>query len=457
MKKVVSNALYVLFFGFAATLVIACIMLVINVSNGEGQSVNDIEAVKLSGTVDDEIKYDSIDKEILGEGAGEYQFVPVRYGYDALDTDKKRYLYTHLAAGVYSVSNDADQNGRYRISRIKVRNHKLSEFDIREVVNAFINDNPEIFWIENLFGYAYADEDTIVEFYSVLSADDCEKYIDRFNKKVKEILSGLEKGKTEYVREKYIHDAVLGGCSYKTGVKTSSDGWQYFTSYGALVDGEAVCEGYAKSMQLLLSRVGINSVMIKGDAEGVAHMWNAVELNGEWYHVDPTWDDGDPEGVVSYEYFNLTTESISKNHIICDDIETAANAGNENEVDPLVKYNFYVPMCTVSDMNYYYVEGVYIETFDSKTDELLTNAIVDRVKKGETYIPVRFGSEMPYADYISKMFNDAPFKFYYCLENASSELGSKYKIDMGSVSVLKNESSLTLRIRLKYENTDARQ
>ena len=449
MKKAVSNILYIMFFGFAVTLVIACIMLIINISGSGGQSVNDIEAVKLSGSIDDEITYDQIDKVILGKGAGDYQFVPVRYGLDSLDNDKKKYLYTHLAAGVYSVSNVTDENGRYRIARIRVRDHRLSEFDIREVVNAFVNDNPEIFWIENLFGYAYADEDTIVEFYSVLSADECESYIDRFNKRVGEILAGAEKGKSEYAREKYIHDAILGSCSYKTGVKSTADGWQYFTSYGALVEGEAVCEGYAKSMQMLLSRVGISSVMIKGDAEGVAHMWNCIELNGEWYHTDPTWDDNDPDGIINYEYFNLTTDKISRNHTLCDDLETVISAQDSDSIDPLVKYNFYVPMCTSNDMNYYYVEGVYIESFDAKTDERLTNAIVDRVKKGEVYIPVRFGTELPYTDYVSGMFNDAPYKFYYCLENAAAELGSKYKIDMGSVSVLKNEENLTLRIRLK--------
>ena len=94
MKKAVSNALYVLFFGFAITLVIACIMLVANMSGSDGRSVNDIEAVKLSGSVDEDITYEPINKEILSSGVEDYQFVPVRYGLDSLDSDKKKYLYT---------------------------------------------------------------------------------------------------------------------------------------------------------------------------------------------------------------------------------------------------------------------------------------------------------------------------------------------------------------------------
>ena len=177
MKKIVSNTLYVLFIGFALTLVVACIMLVINISRGDGQNFNDIEAVQLSGPADEDIAFAHITNEVLNESPGNYQQVSVQFGFDALGNDKKEYLYNHLMAGIYTVSNDADENGRYRLSRIRVHNYKLSEFDIREVVNAFIYDNPQYFWIENLFGYAYAGDDTIVEFYSVLSASDCSKYI----------------------------------------------------------------------------------------------------------------------------------------------------------------------------------------------------------------------------------------------------------------------------------------
>ena len=65
MKKIVSNTLYVLFFGFALTLVIACVMLIINISKGDGQSFNEIEAVKLSGPADDDIAFSHISNELL--------------------------------------------------------------------------------------------------------------------------------------------------------------------------------------------------------------------------------------------------------------------------------------------------------------------------------------------------------------------------------------------------------
>lgn len=449
MKKIVSNTLYILFVGFALTLVVACIMLVINISNGDGQNFNDIEALKLSGSADEDIAFAHITNEVLSEAPGNYQQVSVQFGYDALRNEKKEYLYDHLMSGIYTVSNEADENGRYRLSRIRVHNYKLSEFDIREVVNAFIYDNPQYFWIENLFGYAYAGDDTIVEFYSVLSANECSRYIKRFNDKVTELLSQVEKGKSAYQREKLIHDLILKNCTYKTGVKSSADGWEYFTAYGAIVNGEAVCEGYAKSMQVLLTRVGVQCSMVRGDAGGVAHMWNVVELNGEWYHVDPTWDDNENDNVPSYEYFNVTTEQICKNHTICDDIYTVTSTDDE-EIEPLAKYNFYVPMCTSRDMNYYQVEGILIRRLDKTAEDALTELIKEKAESGETYIPIRFGTELPYSEYVNKLFHESPYLFYYCLENVNNTLSKNKQVDAGSVFLLKNEDFRTLRVRLSY-------
>ena len=65
------------------------------------------------------------------------------------------------------------------------------------------------------------------------------------------------------------------------------------TAYGALHDGVAVCEGYACAAKLMLNALGIRCDIQVGDCyEGGPHAWNLVELNGEWYQLDVTWNDG---------------------------------------------------------------------------------------------------------------------------------------------------------------------
>lgn len=456
MKKIVSTILYVMFFGFAATLVTACVLLLMNPSDRFERSINNIEAVPISGDTDNnESIYEQIEEKVSSETAAGYQLINIKHGYQALEREEKRNLYDKIAGSIYSITDKADENGRYRTARMRMKNVKMSEFDIREVVNAYICDNPEIFWIENLFGYAYNDEDTIIEFYSVLSPEDCQAYIKTFNEKVESILSEIDTDMTEYQRERLIHDRVLNNCVYKTGVSSASDGWQYFSVYGALVEGEAVCEGYAKSMQVLLTRAGVPCSTVRGDAEGIAHMWNVVQLSSEWYHLDPTWDDNDKDGVVNYEYFNITTETIIKNHTISEGIEAVINVEDSGEIDPLARYNFFVPMCTDNTMNYYYSEGVMVQKVDDDSGKRITAALVERAQNSEVYIPIRFGTEMSYSEYLSKLFYEAPYQFYSCIEQANLHLDEEHKISMDSVSILQNENNMTLRVKIKSEKAAA--
>lgn len=94
-----------------------------------------------------------------------------------------------------------------------------------------------------------------------------------------------------------------------------------YTAYGVLTKGIGVCLGYAQATKLLLNKAGIEAVVVIGTAYGVggwnAHAWNIVKLDGEYYHLDVTFDDPYPDSgdlVDNYRYFNLTNEEISKDH-----------------------------------------------------------------------------------------------------------------------------------------------
>lgn len=66
---------------------------------------------------------------------------------------------------------------------------------------------------------------------------------------------------------------------------------------GALVDGSAVCQGYALAFQYLCQLAGIPCVFVPGTAYSsqkggyISHAWNYVKLGDAWYHVDVTFND----------------------------------------------------------------------------------------------------------------------------------------------------------------------
>lgn len=73
-------------------------------------------------------------------------------------------------------------------------------------------------------------------------------------------------------------------------------------AYGALIDGKAVCDGYAKAYNLFLMLEGIDC----GTESTPDHMWSTATLDGVLYHIDPTW--GDTESNPD-KYFCMTPEA----------------------------------------------------------------------------------------------------------------------------------------------------
>lgn len=67
-----------------------------------------------------------------------------------------------------------------------------------------------------------------------------------------------------------------------------------YSAYGALVNHESVCEGYAKAFKAVMDRLDIPCVVVAGyvnnpDKGGYQlHAWNYVQVEGYWYMVDMT-------------------------------------------------------------------------------------------------------------------------------------------------------------------------
>ena len=133
--------------------------------------------------------------------------------------------------------------------------------------------------------------------------------LELLNKIKGQIKSQLE-GYTDYVKVKEVHNWLIKAIEYDTNETTIEP----YSIYGALTQGKAVCEGYARSFKYIMDELEIPCVLVSGTAtnsNGIteSHAWNYVLLNGDWYAIDVTWDD--PiiigEGTVSedtnYKYF----------------------------------------------------------------------------------------------------------------------------------------------------------
>lgn len=124
----------------------------------------------------------------------------------------------------------------------------------------------------------------------------------------------------EYLAQQCIASGVQG--EYETALwmhdwLTANAKYDYtYTEYypeGVLLKGTGVCQSYALAYQLLLNRMGIENQVIT--SEEMDHAWNLVKLDGEWCHIDCTWDDPGMGGGENHNYFGMNDALISRDHV----------------------------------------------------------------------------------------------------------------------------------------------
>ena len=132
-----------------------------------------------------------------------------------------------------------------------------------------------------------------------------------------QVLAGITAAyETDYARELAVHDWMLANGRYDNDTLSTWTEEQASPNnenpYGFLVDGVGICYGYASTFQLFMRLLGIECITVEGTAYGYTtpHAWNQVQLDGEWYCVDVTWDDPTVSYTVSdaaaHRYFNAT-------------------------------------------------------------------------------------------------------------------------------------------------------
>ena len=135
--------------------------------------------------------------------------------------------------------------------------------------------------------------------------------IEKINNKVDELYKELFNSNSsteDNIRN--IHDYIINNSKYDS-LRSDQNVFKYRSdnAYGPLFEGYAVCGGYTDLMQLFLEKMNIKSYRVSSDI----HIWNAVNINNKWYHLDLTWDDpvaDDNVDRLSHDYFLVDTDKL---------------------------------------------------------------------------------------------------------------------------------------------------
>ena len=105
---------------------------------------------------------------------------------------------------------------------------------------------------------------------------------------------------TDFEKELKIIEWLVENCEYE-----KADDWSRATAYSCIVLGKAQCSGYADAFLQTAKLCGLEPRYVCN----ATHAWNLLKLDGDWYHVDVTWED--PLGSNNYGFGNLRNKYIN--------------------------------------------------------------------------------------------------------------------------------------------------
>ena len=273
------------------------------------------------------------------ETAGETVFVSSVHEYAAGGTAQpieESELYRYLYKEIVSLSTE-----------IYLTPYHTTQNELQEVYQA-LHRRPELFYTDSTYRIKLRDGNvvSIMPGYTM----DAQTLITAqrvYTETLDRILACVSPEWTDYEKVLFLHDYLVTQYAYDE-MQNVFDVYTFFT------EGTGVCQAYSLTMCALLETLGIpNAYAVSLSMD---HMWNLVQLDGAWYHLDVTWDDPVPEGTgfVCHTHFLCSDEKIrALEHYAWD----APYACTDTRYDNSFVHDVSSPFVPFDDGLWYYIES----------------------------------------------------------------------------------------------------
>ena len=278
----------------------------------------------------------------IEESQSEYEQYSESFEINELTINMNSYYYNKLNDGqkkIYESIANAVKNfqSEFPIRDYVADNKENFAQEVSVAIAAFINDHPEVFYIESQYStYTLSGFNGDIGYiklnYTESTLEDVNSKIEIIKQKIQEYITGTE-NLSDYEKELYIHDKLAQSVTYSDLEDLPR---AYHTAEGPFLENIGVCDGFTKTLQILYDQLGIDSIIVLGVLDDNPHAWNLVNIEDNWYHVDLTSSRSIVEetGIITHAYFNLSDERMKK-------IATFDNPELLPKADSL-DYNYYI-------------------------------------------------------------------------------------------------------------------
>ena len=172
---------------------------------------------------------------------------------------------------------------------------------------------------------------------------------------------------TDFEKAVWFNDWLVENCRYDFS-------YSYCAPEGALARGLGTCEAYHRAYVMLLNSVGIATDRISGDG----HVWTGVQLDGNWYHIDTTWDDAgyeDNSVDLQHLYFGLNDELMNQIHSSV----TSSNGISAHSLED----NYFIKTGKIKKWSDQYVNTIrkHLNNGENTFDITINDSMIDSYKQ----------------------------------------------------------------------------
>ncbi len=201
---------------------------------------------------------------------------------------------------------------------IDLSKYQLSKADLESLSECFyqiLNNCAELFYVEGAFSYT-SSNNMILSFRPkyFMNEQQARQTLQEMDAVAKQAVDLVSDQMEDYEKALVVHDWLATYCEYDyENFQANNVPDVSHRPDGALLHKIAVCDGYAKAyMYIMDNKLGIPCHVISSDS--MAHAWNMLQIDGQYYHVDVTYDDPawDSIGRVTHNNFLRSDQGIQQ-------------------------------------------------------------------------------------------------------------------------------------------------
>jgi len=201
-----------------------------------------------------------------------------------------------------------------RTASIALLSYMIAQDDMPALMSSVLNEHPDLYFVNRNYKVTIATgSDGTTSVAGIQVTYDTSYDDDAFNANTKDALACVSDSMSDFEKAAALHDYLAVNTEYDyDNLHAGKVPTVSHNAYGALVNGIAVCEGYALAYKYLLGKAGIESYIVT--SKTMNHAWNMVKLDGKYYHVDVTFDDPvrDIVGRVTHTFMFCSDDTLKE-------------------------------------------------------------------------------------------------------------------------------------------------